>query len=349
VGWARGFGLLACLTLSCGGSPATAPRTAQSPAPLPALHRGAATDYVAAAGLRWLVVGSPEQVIANAGLYRELARLFPPDRLDRFAQATGVDLRSVPEGLVAGFDYGTLYLAMSPASTRTIERRFAERLTSDPVVRHPDRRIARISGLAGQTPETMVSIDKLLVGVAVGDPTSARVVEGYALRKLARSPAALEGAALSGLPKSIASAPVRFYAPGPFQGEWQRGLRGLLSTATALGVAGEPLEMGKTLRLTAVISGDWPNPTLARDKLEQAWKDLAESSLGRLVGLNQPASAPEISANAELLRLTVELEVRPLASGLEAAVAADVWKMMDFGTGSENRSGPAPEKPAVPR
>jgi hypothetical protein len=316
---------------------------------LPPLYRGAATDYVAAAGLRWLVVGSPEQLLANAGLYRELSRLFPPDRLDKFAQATGIELRSVSEGLVAGFDYGTLYLMMVSGGTRGIELRFRERLTSEPVVRHPDPRIVRISGVAGNTPETMVSIDRLLVGVAVGDPTPARVVESYTRRRLARSPAALDGAALSSLPKSLGAAQVRFYAPGPFQGEWQRGLHGLLSAATALGVTADPLERGKVIRVKVALAGEWSNVPLARDKLEEAWKDLAESTLGRLVGLNQPSSGPELSVNPQLLNLTLDLEVLPLASGLEAAVAADVWKMMDFGSGSGGPPAQTPQNQVVPR
>jgi hypothetical protein len=309
---------------------------------LPPLHRGAATDYVAAAGLRWLVVGSPEQLLANARLYREMSRLFAPDRLGKFAEATGIDLRSVPQGLVAGFDYGTLYLAMLPGETRAIETRFRERLTSEPVVRHPDPRIVRITGVAGQTPETMVCIDHLLVGVSVGDPTPARVVESYARRRLGRSPPALDGAALSSLPKALGAAEVRFYAPGPFQGEWQRGLRGLLRSATALGVTADPLQGGKVIRVKVVLAGEWPNVALAREKLAEAWKDLAESALGRLVGLNQPSSGPELSANPELLTLALDLEVLPLASGLEAAVAADVWKMMDFGPSS---SGSPPRTP----
>jgi hypothetical protein len=304
---------------------------------------------VAAAGLRWLVVGSPEQLIANAGLYRELSRLFPPDRLDKFSQATGIDLRSVPEGLVAGFDYGTLYLVMVSGRTRGIELKFRERLTSEPVVRHPDPRVLRISGVAGNTPETMVSIDQLLVGVAVGDPTPARVVESYARRRLGRSLPALDGAALSGLPKALGAAQVRFYAPGPFQGEWQRGLRGLLSAATALGVTADPLERGRVIRVKVALAGEWPNVPLARDKLEAAWKDLAESGLGRLLGLNRPSSEPEVSVNPQLITLTLDLEVLPLASGLEAAVAADVWKMMDFGSGSSGPPAQTPENRVVPR
>jgi hypothetical protein len=298
---------------------------------LPSLHRGAATDYVAAAGLRWLVVGRPSRIVQHSVLRQELSRLVPPDRLDKFFSATGIDLPAAPEALVAGLDYGNLYLVMTHGSNRLIEQRFRTRLASEPIFHRPDPRITRIAGLMLNTPQTLVSIEGLLVAFAVGDPTPARVVEGFATRRLTRSPTALEGAALSVLPKALDQADVRFSAPGPFPPEWQRGLRGLLGSTTALGVAAEPKERGKTLQVTVAVAGDFPDTLKAQELVEATWHDLTNSNLGRLVGLNVPHGEAKFSVTPESLGISVELEVAALLSGLEAAVSADVWKMMEMG------------------
>ena len=41
--------------------------------PRPALHRGPLTDFVASAGLRWMLVGEPAELLANADVARALA------------------------------------------------------------------------------------------------------------------------------------------------------------------------------------------------------------------------------------------------------------------------------------
>jgi hypothetical protein len=265
----------------------------------------------------------------HAVLRRELSRLVPPDRLDKFLSNTGVDLPGTREALAAGFDYGNLYLVMTHGSNRMIEQRFRSRLASEPIVHRTDPRVVRIAGLMLNTPQTLVSIDDLLVAFAVGDPTPARVVEGFATGRLTRSPTALEGVALSALPKAFDLADVRFYAPGPFPLEWQQGLRGLLGSSTALAVAAEPKEEGKVLQVTVAVVGDFSDTMKAQELLEATWNDLTNSSLGRLVGLNVPHREAQFSVTPESLGINVELEVVALLSGLEAAVSADVWKMMD--------------------
>src|SRR6185295_4064338 len=106
----------------------------------------------------------------------------------------------------------------------------------------------RISGAVSGMPETLVSVRGHLVAVALGDPTPARVAELYAEGRLARSPSALHGSALATLPGTLGRAPLVFYAPGPFSGEWASGARGLLGAAVALGVAVTP--EGDSLHVT---------------------------------------------------------------------------------------------------
>jgi hypothetical protein len=282
-----------------------------------------------------MIVASPSRLAADAELLAVLRPLLPPDRLEAYARATGVELRTLPEALVAGFDFSTLYLARG-ADASLVRRRFEERLLSGAVERVPRPGIEVVSGVIGRTPQTLVVVEHRLIGVAVGDPTPARVVQAFAERKLQRSPSALRGSALSTLPRGFGDAPVCFYAPGPFSDEWAQGARGLLALAFAAGVAVRPLP-GKRVEATLALAGDYSGVSDAVERLRGSWTALAESSTGKLVGLHRPAAEPTVSESDAGLLLRVTLELEPIVRGLRAAVMSDVWEMLEL-----SPAGPAP-------
>jgi hypothetical protein len=305
-----------------------APRAPHPPAVAPRatpLRVGPLTDFVAAPGLRWMATARLQELWQTPAIRPSLELLFPAARLDAFSVATGVDLRETPAAIAAGFEYATLFLAETPRGNAPVEDLFVGRLAGSARAESAHPGVRRVSGALGLTPETLVRVDGKLVAVSVGDPTPARVVELFALGRLVRTRPALAGSALSTLPPELRAAPACFYAPGPFSGEWAKGARGLLGAALALGVGAWP--DGETLRLRVVLSGQWSGEDVAR--LESAWGDLAGSSMGRLLGLAEPATPPEISVTPEHLTLGVRLHPRPLASGLRAAVAADLWEILE--------------------
>jgi hypothetical protein len=289
---------------------------------------------VPAAGLRWLAVARLGELSRAPELRKPLELLFPAVRLDAFAKATGVDLRKVPVGAAAGFDLATLFLAETPWENAPIEQRFTARLSAPPRIAVSARGVRRIAGAVGLNPETLIVADRRFVAVSIGDPTPARVSELYAEGRLGRSPSALKGSSLSTLPGELASAPIRFYAPGPFAAEWARGAHGLLGVTLALGVAAYP--EGDSLRVVAVLSGQWNGADI--EQLEGAWADLAESSMGRLLGLNQPAAPADVTVMDDQLTLKVRLATLPLVTGLRAAVAADVWEFLEVPSTEKNVS-----------
>lgn len=306
------------LTVAC------APRAPARDVSAPPTHEGPLTDFVPAAGLRWLVVARLAELSHTSALASSVELLFPGPRLAAFALATGVDLREVPVGVAAGFDYATLYAAETPGDNALVESRFSARLVGGArvVTKHP--KVRRISGAHGLTPETLVRIDRHLVAVSVGDPTPARIVELYALDRLPRSPAALRGSALSTLPKDLEEAPIRFYAPGPFSGEWEKAAGGLLGSALAIGVAAWP--EGDIVRCRLVLTGAFRAEDLPR--LLSAWEALATSSMGRLLSLDHPAAEPQVRVDGGRLVFEVQLSRMPLVSGIRAAVVADVWEIL---------------------
>jgi len=317
--------------LACGGKPPPQPRDATPhEAVAPPLETRPLQDYIPAAGLRWLVVAQLAEIGRMPSVRDSLSRLFPDDRLDAYTAATGLDLRRAEEALVAGFDYGTVYLAETSTANARVEELFRNRLPAGAVEHqvHPD--LVVLSGMIRETPAALVSERGHLVGVAFGDPTLARIVEAYALGRL-ESVTAMRGAALATLPARVHDAPVRFYAPGPFQGEWSKGGGGLLGAATAAAVCARPIRFD-VVRIEATLAGDWSSDgERARSLGIQIYNDLAASPLGRLLALDDPVDPPIVTVSPNNVDLTVDLKLAPLVGGLHAAVSADLWELLDIG------------------
>lgn len=322
---------LACSACGAGTTPAQAPTTTTPTAKAAPLFRGQPQDYVPSAGLRWLVTARPAELLADKALRDALKTLIPDERLYRFTTSSGVNPSAVSAAAIAGFDYATLYLAVVGAGDALVEEKFIKRLLSAKKRQHPHPELWRITGIVGETPQTLVRVDQHLIGVSVGDPTPAKVVDAFARRKLKKSLPALQGAALKQLPAELSEAPLCFYAPGPFNGEWMEGAHGLLAHAVAVGVGMRPLS-GRNAgvgRFTLYLSGDWeavgPDSTA---RLMDAWDELSSSSTGALFGLDRLTAKPIVSASKDLLKLEIDVNIARLLGGLHAAVAADVNELM---------------------
>ncbi len=314
--------------VACGGS--QQPKAQPAEPSKPALHQGPITDFVPAAGLRWMAVVRPKELLQDQTLRQGLEKLFPNQRLDGFAQNSGLDLRGLGVGCVAGFDLGTLYLAETTSAVDSVQRAFLARLASDPVTKHPGPGVVHITGLIGLTPESFVGLSGRLVGVSVKDPTLTKIVGAFALERLKKSPSALFGAALSSLPKTLAIDPLQFYAPGPFSDEWAEGAHGLLGASLAAGMAARINTPGFVDALI-VLAGDYGNDSQATvQRALETFQDLAQSGLGRILTLHEAGVMPEIQATPTEVTLRVRLPLQQLLDGLYAAVAANVWELLDY-------------------
>jgi hypothetical protein len=317
--------LTAVWTMACAAPPA---KPATPAPPVRPLHRGPPSDFISSAGLRWLLLIKPQQIMAEPELGQAILQVIPSARFDAFAESSGVDLRILAQAGVASFPYSTLYVAELPRGVAALARaRFSERLLAGTVSKRSHPGLTRITGVIGQTPETLLTVDDRLLALSVGDPVQAKIAEAYAEERLKHSPAALRGAALSTLPELASSNAAVLFAPGPFADEWQRAAGGLLQSTVAIAITAQPIGNGK-LATTMYLSGIWQDSADdASQRLRGAWTALAQSSAGRLFELSPVA---EVSATPDLLRLSVELELAALVRGLRASVLGDVSQILNL-------------------
>lgn len=304
--------------------------------PAAALHRGPLTDYVSAAGLRWLLLVKPQEVLADPELGAAIRELSSDRRFDAFAESSGVDLRNTPHAAIAGFAYSTLYLAEMPSGVAELARqRFGERLLSGAVTSSPHPGVVRTTGVIGQTPETLLTLDDRVLAVAVGDSAQAKIAEAYARSRLKHSPTALRGVALASLPELSTTNAAVLLAPGPFSEEWQSAASGLMQSTVAIALAMQPIGDGK-VATTLCLSGAWHDSASdAAQRLSGAWTTFARSSMGRLFSLNEIAT---VESTPELLTLRVELELSGLLRGLKASVLRDLSQIMDLPRNSPGKA-----------
>lgn len=314
----------------CGGAPEAPPRKPEPP--LPPLAIADLTRLLPAAGLRWILVARPREIAAIPWLIPAISRVAPEQNLDRYAASTGVDLRQIPEAVVASYEGGaTFYLARHGGDARVIERRFHKRLTGR-VRRALDRPdVVRVSGDIGAGPHALVLLGRDVVGLQDGgSPTRgpARIAALYGVGKLRRSPTALAVDPLPALVERFGPAPVRAFALGPFEGELARGARGLLAGATALGAAARPSAREK-IALALAVAGDFSaSGPAASEELLAAWDELAQSSFGHLLGLDVPVDPPLSTHAPDAVALAVELDPDRLARGIAAATSSQIEEIM---------------------
>lgn len=305
----------------------------------PARYSGKLEDYVPAAGLRWLVTGSPAKLAESQSFRPAINELLSADRLRAVARTTGFALDTLPRGLIAGFALGTLYLAELPrASAREAREHFAARQIHSVSERQPDPNIHVLNGMSDGVPVCLITIDDRVVVYAVGDPMLGRVVEAYARGRL-KAKKAFEGAALRGLESETADAPIAAFVPGPFDERWQNAAAGLLAISTALSAKLSPTQPGRaTLELT--LHGDFAGSDAA-ERLRATYMSVASSSTGTALGLDAALDMrTQTSPENERVTLQVPLPITDIARHAHAVTSGDLGEILRLSPSSSGIATP---------
>ena len=346
-------GAVAALVLPWLGGCGSPPGPEVPPAPsLPPLRTAPLSSLVAAAGLRWMLLASPRALLGVPWIPPLVDVAVSGARFDRFAQATGIDLRALPEAVVTSTvppearasaavptpaagepsvtatpDDVLFYLVRHTGDPAAVERAFRARLTGSEKrsVDRPD--LVRVSGKVGSAPQAAVLLGPDVAGFQDGGSASrgpARIAALYAEGKLQKASPALAAEPLRSLAARLGAAELLAFAPGPFEGDVARGLRGLLGAATAVGAALRPT-FRQSFQVTVAVAGDFSaSAAPASQELRAAWNELASAPLGHLLGLDAPVTPAVVVPAPDALLLTIELSGRHLTEGLAKATATRV-------------------------
>jgi hypothetical protein len=323
------LGALATGAAACGGRQGPA---AWPPPPARPLALDPLVDLVPAAGLVWLVDARPREVFADAALAAIVAAAIPGDRVDAYARRFGlVDPRQATQVVLASFARTTLALACLPVAAGAIEAAFRARagLVEGGAL---ERGVFRLWGTVGEEREQVAVFGGQGIGLERGAFGPLQAAEFFAQGRLKLSLPALRAPPLAAAAARLGEGPLRAFAPGPFEGDWARGLGGLLGGATALAARLRPGSgPGAPLKLRLLLLGAWgTDAPAASERLAAAFHVLAEDPLGRLTGLDRPVEGPTATGDADALALDVALDPVTLARGVRAATGADLPEIMAF-------------------
>ncbi len=337
--------------------PAKPPLAAPNVAPgaEPPLELDPIVGIVPAAGLKWLIEARARELLASPALIPAVALLLPEARFDAFAMHYGgVDLREVKDLAVAAYPEATLALARVPIEPGRVEAAFSARAVTVEG-RAASRGVTRLWGSVGQDREQIAIFGRDAVGLEHGHLGPLRAAIYFAERRLARAAPALAAEPLNEAARAIGSAPLRAFAPGPFEERlvagprrapeshdgrslaavWPAMLDGAARPGPSNGAAAgndAPAERSSSaLRLALLLTGAWGSDAAAAgQRLKAAFDVLASDPLGRLSGVDHPLEAARVTTADGALRLDVTLDAMALARGLYNATTATIGEVMAY-------------------
>ncbi len=321
---------IALAIAACGPKVVPAPREAP-PVPLQ-LERPC--DLAPAAGLVWMVEAKPRAIAERADLIPAIALVIPEARFGQFAETNGgIDLRQIQDLCVAEYRETRLSVARTPLDPARVEKAFSERVTKGfgRQIDVPNPRVVRLSGEVGGESQQLVVFGRDVAALEQGRPGPVRAAEAFALGKLRRASPALRGPALAHAAQLLGDAPVRAFAPGPFEGDAARGLGGLLRASTAMAAAAR--FSGPTIEFRWVVMGAWGHDAPeAGSRLASVVHVIEESPLGRLLGLAHPAVPSRVTTTEDALIVDMSVDAMTFARGMHDALDASVMEILRLGS-----------------
>jgi hypothetical protein len=316
----------------CGGSPAALPGRSPDPGAA-SLKLDPVVDLVAAAGLRWLVDARPRELLASPVLGPAVAAIIPGYRFDAFAEHHGgIDVRAAEQLAIAVYAQATLVLALAAFDAGRVEAAFAARVIGVEG-RAVEGGVTRMWGSGPGGREQVALLSREAVGFERGQSGPLRAAVYFAQGRLRRSLPALRAEPLVSAASLAGDAPLRAFAPGPFEGPWANGVAGLLGATTAVAAALRPVSHppNGAIAVQLLLMGGWGDDApAAAERLRSAIGVLARDPLSRVMGVDHPIDGPTVSADTGALRVDVMLDAVAVARGVHIATDASLAEIMTY-------------------
>jgi len=303
--------LLSFLAMACGSHVAPPPAVPETPLALDPLE-----SLAPSAGVEWVLILEPQKL---QDVLPALQLLVPESNFATFAKRHGgIDPRRADEILIASYPKTSLTLARMPIDPASVEKSFGERaLTLEGrAADHPD--VIRTWGDLGSAREQLVIFGKRGVGLEVGAFGPLRAAQMFAEGRLKKASPIFRSPPLDLAAQALGPAPARLFFAGPFPEQ-----HGVLKVASAVGFAATVSKLTISIRV-AVMEVGGADP----QRLGATYDTLAQSSLGRLCGLDHPKKGPKTMASENALFLEVELDSMVVAKGLNDATQASIVEIL---------------------
>lgn len=323
--------LAAALSLvACGGPKPVAPKPEQPPletTSLPAITQGP--------GARWAIVASPKALFAGPlGSY--VGKLVAKDGLDKLTVRLGFDLRASEQTVMVGFAATTFYGAKLPSGTAPSDAllAFEKRILPPSGRSNPRPDLVRVwgsmpSGVRGSAAGMWSTRGDVIVGEG-GRLGPVLASMALAAGKLDKERALSTDKTFAPLLLWSKSAEIALLARCPLA-EALGGTSGdsevpkgnvLLSECFGIGLTLRPGGSGK-LSIDARVTGAWgKDASAATEAMRATFASVAESDVGRVLGLRDVT--PEVTATADAVDAHVLVDADTFATGLRRVLAAEI-------------------------
>ncbi len=322
------------LLLACGGA---APVVATPKVRETTLHLSPLTELLQAPGMVWLVDAAPKH-LREAGLERAISRIVTGRAFDDFkGRNGGIDLREMDEVMVASYGGVTVSGVRGLLDPGAVERAFTSRASAvdaraiDHAPDVAEDRIVRVFGMLRGVRTQVCTLGRSAALLEEGTLGPVRAAVAFAQGKLKRTKPALHTRPLDRVAELLGDAPLRFFAPGPFEGEWSKAAGGILAAATAFGARAVMVE--GTLMFSFVFTGteatSWDRDAEAVQKrLSAAFDVVSQSDLGKLARADKPKVSATTRIDKDALWLHVGYDPALLAEGIHAALDAEISEIL---------------------
>jgi hypothetical protein len=322
------YALVALVLIGCGGPAPTTPKPSGAPletSSLPAITQGP--------GARWAIVGSPRALFAGA-LAPYVNKLIPKQGMDKLATRLGFDLRLSSAALMVGFTATTFYAARLPDGTAPSSAldAFEKRIIPKTGKSTPRADLVRLwgdmpAGAQGSAAGMWSTRGDTIVGEG-GRLGPVLVSMALAAGKLSPDRALSHDKTFAPLLAWAGNADIAIYARCPLaetlgaahEDDAKRNV--LLAECFGIGITIRPAPGGK-LAIATRIAGAWgKDADLAGDETRATISRVAESDLGRVIGVRDAKT--EIKVTPAAIDATLILDAETFVGGLARILSAEL-------------------------
>jgi len=294
------------------------------------------TDLAIGAGLQWIVVASPQDLARHKVLSQSFARFIPPTRRHIFHRLTGIDLDAMQRLVVAGYERSVLFLMNGMFDPRATEEVFHNRF-----LQNGSRKVYRPDAVwshgivAGNEVRAIAALSPNVIAVEGGQAFRSKIALLLALGRLHRSPRAFDLPDMKRVYGELGDGVGACPGPGPFEGDWQKALGGMLGVTSVIGARVRLLDDGQ-MNLAIRLAGSWQgDEKRAAAILLDRYGDMTNSSIGKLLHLHEPTLEPSPFERPDLVGVDVQLDGIRCLGGLYDVIAADLGDMLSLGRATD--------------